>query len=76
MGVKRFDFVQDAERHDSWMEEAAHGEYVKASDYDALQAKLDQTMLEFCPQEMTPEQRYNWENAQRSAGSGDGKHGT
>lgn len=33
---------------------------------DALQAKLDRLMLEFCPDEMTQEQLENWENAQHT----------
>ena len=53
------------------MTEAFNGGWVRGSDYDALQAKLDAVMLEYCPNEMTPQQRYNWENAQRSARSGE-----
>lgn len=32
---------------------------------DAIQAKLDALMLEYCPDEMTPEQLSNWERRQR-----------
>lgn len=32
---------------------------------DALQAKLDRLMLEYCPEEMTPEQLANWAKHQR-----------
>lgn len=42
------------QRHKRWQEK-----------YDALQAKLDAVMLEFCPEEMTPEQMKNWERHQR-----------
>lgn len=38
MGIKRFDYVQDAERRDSWMEECYGGKYALSSDYDALAA--------------------------------------
>lgn len=31
----------------------------------ALQAKIDQLMLEFCPEEMTQEQIENWEKHQK-----------
>lgn len=31
---------------------------------DALQAKLDAVMLEYCPDEMTPEQRAVWAASQ------------
>lgn len=40
MGVKRFDFIQDHERRDGWIEEAALGQYVLANDYDAIAAEL------------------------------------
>ncbi|HXI40040.1 MAG TPA: hypothetical protein VNH83_08680 [Bryobacteraceae bacterium] len=43
MGVKRFDLVRDTERRDSWLEECYGGQYVKASDYDALAAELAQS---------------------------------
>ena len=33
-------------------------------DNDALQAKIDALMLEYCPGEMTPEQIENWGNNQ------------
>ena len=32
-----------------------------------LQARIDSLMLEYCPDEMTPEQRANWEANQRAA---------
>ena len=35
----------------------------------ARQAKIDQLMLEFCPSEMTPEQKSNWARHQRTMGS-------
>jgi hypothetical protein len=35
------------------------------AEVDAKQAKIDALMLEFCPDEMTPEQRENWARAQR-----------
>lgn len=31
---------------------------------DELQAKIDSLMLEFCPDEMTPEQKARWERNQ------------
>ncbi len=34
----------------------------------AKQAQLDLLMLEFCPDEMTPEQLLEWEQSQRLAG--------
>lgn len=33
---------------------------------DALQAKVDELMLEYCPDEMTEEQLRNWESHQRA----------
>jgi hypothetical protein len=36
-----------------------------ASDKDALQAKIDQLMLEYCPDEITPEQMAEYESHQR-----------
>ena len=32
---------------------------------DRLQAKIDMLMLEYCPDEMTPEQIENWDNHQK-----------
>lgn len=34
---------------------------------DALRARVDTLMLEFCPEEMTVEQRVRWESAQARA---------
>jgi hypothetical protein len=34
---------------------------------DALQAKIDELMLEYCPEEMTVEQKAEWANHQKSA---------
>lgn len=39
-------------------------EYAEAA-CDALQAKLDRLMLEYCPEEMTPEQLATWAKHQR-----------
>jgi hypothetical protein len=41
------------------------GALVAYADYEALQAKLDALMLEYCPDEMTPEQIENWQRHQR-----------
>lgn len=45
------------------------GEWVKWEEtkqvIDALEAKIDALMLEFCPDEMTPKQIKNWERCQR-----------
>jgi hypothetical protein len=38
-----------------------------AADYDALQAKIDMLMLEYCPEEMTAEQKRVWADNQRLA---------
>ena len=48
MGVKRFDFIQECDSNDGWLEEAALGQYVLASDYAALEARCRdlQTSLE------------------------------
>ena len=35
---------------------------------DGLQAKIDALMLEYCPDEITPEQIENWKRHQVSAG--------
>ena len=35
--------------------------YVRADVLAAKQAKIDELMLEYCPNEMTPEQIKNWE---------------
>lgn len=32
---------------------------------NSLQAKIDALMLEYCPEEMTPEQIKNWEKHQK-----------
>lgn len=42
------------------MFENPSGGYVKRADYLALEAKLDAVMLEYCPDEMTEEQKANW----------------
>jgi hypothetical protein len=47
-----------------------HCRSVSIVDYDALQAKLDAVMLEYCPEEMTDEQRANWTASQAD---GEGK---
>lgn len=53
-----------AEHHTSVMETFAKAAATKA---DALQAQLDALMLEYCPEEMTPEQMANWARRQRPA---------
>lgn len=44
--------------------EAADGDWVRHADAvaacDSLQAKIDELMLEYCPDEMTTEQRAEW----------------
>jgi hypothetical protein len=40
MGVKRFDLIESI-GGEAWLEEAALGEYVKASDYDAMLMEID-----------------------------------
>ena len=45
----------------------AYSEALRAKDkayIDSLQAKIDRLMLEFCPNEMTPEQIVAWGNSQ------------
>jgi hypothetical protein len=50
--------------------------WIKRERYDALQALLDAVMLEYCPDEMTPEQRARWAESQAaSPDRGDEKHG-
>jgi hypothetical protein len=39
----------------------------RSSEVAALQAKIDALMLEYCPNEMTPEQVENWAKHQRKA---------
>lgn len=41
--------------------------YVLQSECDALQARIDALMLEYCPDEMTAEQMANWASHQRTA---------
>lgn len=36
-----------------------------AKELGALQAKIDDLMLEYCPKDMTPEQIENWKQHQR-----------
>jgi hypothetical protein len=38
---------------------ATQADYWKAK-AESLQAKVDALMLEYCPEEMTPEQKANW----------------
>ena len=38
----------------------------------ALQAKIDRLMLEYCPEEMTPEQMANWAKHQKPVGNASG----
>ena len=53
-----------AEHHANVMQGFAE---VAARKADAIQAQLDALMLEFCPDEMTDEQRANWVRHQRPA---------
>lgn len=39
----------------------------EAARVDALQAQIDRLMLEYCPNEMTPEQVENWKRHQSRA---------
>lgn len=48
-----------------------------ADEIERLQAKIDALMLEYCPDEMTPEQRTEWAKHQRpSAEPSDGSRTT
>ena len=51
-----------AEHHASMMQGFAE---IAARKADALQAQLDALMLEYCPDEMTAEQKANWARHQR-----------
>lgn len=46
--------------YENGMYEYQYGNYVRAEDYHALQAKLDAVMLEYCPEEMTSDQLAEW----------------
>ena len=56
-----------AEHHANVMQGFAD---IVARKADALQARLDALMLEYCPEEMTKEQKENWARHQKPA-SGD-----
>ena len=49
---------------EAWREATARAERAEA-ERDALQAKVDALMLEYCPQEMEKAQWAKWEAAQR-----------
>jgi len=53
-----------AEHHAATIEEFAFGVAKKA---DALQARIDALMLEYCPDEMTEAQKANWARHQKPA---------
>ena len=55
----------EGDQPDAVMQEVRHGEWVALSDYEALQAKLEALMLEFTPNEMTPDQLRKWSEHQR-----------
>ena len=53
-----------AEHHAATIEAFAFGVAAKA---DALQARIDELMLEYCPDEMTEAQKANWARHQKPA---------
>lgn len=55
-------FTENAEQFDALMTEML-------AENERLQAKIDSLMLEYCPDEMTPEQIENWKQHQRKAES-------
>lgn len=41
----------------------------RRAEIQRLQARIDELMLEYCPDEMTPEQIENWKRSQASVGN-------
>lgn len=67
--MKRY-MVFTGELREPYDENPSGGPFVdvyKASDVADLQAKIDALMLEYCPGEMTQEQKDRWAAAQRAA---------
>ena len=50
-----------------WIRDLALHGLRESRDANALQAKIDHLMLEYCPEEMTPEQIENWRKHQHPA---------
>jgi hypothetical protein len=55
----------ECDQPDAVMYECKYGDYVALRDYEALQAKIDELMLEFTPDEMTPDQLRKYSEHQR-----------
>lgn len=51
------------------------GRWMRVEDYNSLEARLDAVMLEYCPDEMTEEQRIRWAANQMTANDGGSEHG-